>query len=195
MGALTDIGSLVINTLFFLYIAAVLLRMLLQLAKADFYNPLSQFLVKATKPALQPLRRLIPGFFGIDFAAIVLALIIQIIGIVLLLQLYGVGMINPIQILLWAVIGCINIVISIYFVAIIASIIVSWVAPGSYNPLVLLLHQLTEPVMAPFRKLLPSMGGLDLSPILVFLVINVIQILVKHMGAAVGMAPGLVIGM
>ena len=73
MGALTEIGSLLINTLFYLYIAAILLRLLLQMAKADFYNPLSQFLVKATKPALQPLRRLVPGFLGIDFAAIVLA--------------------------------------------------------------------------------------------------------------------------
>ena len=195
MGALTEIGSLLINTLFYLYIAAILLRLLLQMAKADFYNPLSQFLVKATKPALQPLRRLVPGFLGIDFAAIVLALLVQMLGIFLLVQIYGVGVINPIQLVFWSVLGCLNIVVSIYFVAILVSIIVSWVAPGSYNPLVLLLHQLTEPVMKPFRKLLPPMGGIDLSPIFVFLSINVLQIIIKHLAATVGMIPALVIGM
>lgn len=195
MGALIDIGNLIIHTLFFLYITAVLLRLVLQMAKADFYNPISQFLVKATKPLLQPLRRLIPGVFGIDMAAVVLALLLQIVGITLLLHLHLVGFINPIQMFLWAVIACISLVVNIYFVAIIVSIVVSWVAPGSYNPLVLILHQLTEPVMAPFRKLLPSLGGLDLSPILVFLCINVLQIIIKHMGNAVGLVPTLVIGM
>jgi YggT family protein len=113
----------------------------------------------------------------------------------LLLTINGAGLINPIYMLLWAIIGCVNLVVQIYFVAILVNIIVSWVAPGSYNPLVLLLHQLTEPVMAPFRKLLPPLGGLDLSPIIVFLLIKVIQILIKHLGAAVSLYPQLVIGM
>lgn len=187
MSALTDIGNLLTQTFFFLAIAAVLLRLLLQMAKADFYNPLSQGLVKVTKPLLQPLRRMIPGLFGIDMAAVVLALLLQIIAIILLVAINTNGFLNPLLLLAWALLATISIIVKIYFVAIIASIVVSWVAPGSYNPLVLLLHQLTEPVMTPFRKLLPNMGGLDLSPILVFLLINVIQIILGHLGATVGL--------
>ena len=73
-------------------------------------------------------------------------------------------------------------------------IILSWVAPGSGHPAVYLLYQITEPVMAPFRKLLPAMGGMDFSPILVFILINVIQIALRHMATSVGLHPALVIG-
>ena len=194
MGALLDIGNLLVHTLFNLFLIAVLLRLLLQFARADFYNPVSQFLVKVTKPFLQPLRRIIPGLLGIDMAAVVLAILAQMLAITLLLFMNGFGFANPLALILWSVIGCVGVIVNIYFFSILASIILSWVAPGSYNPFVLLLHQLTEPVMAPFRKLLPSMGGLDLSPILVFLLINVVQILLKHTAFAVGLHPSLVIG-
>ena len=76
-----------------------------------------------------------------------------------------------------------------------AMIILSWIAPGSNQPAVYLLHQITEPVMAPFRKVLPAMGGMDFSPILLFIVINIIQIALRHMAAGVGLHPALVIGL
>ena len=85
-------------------------------------------------------------------------------------------------------------VFNIYFFALLAMIILSWVAAGSRHPAIFLLYQITEPVMAPFRKALPSMGGLDFSPILVFILINVIQIALRHMAAGVGLHPALVIG-
>ena len=194
MGALTEIGNLLIQTIFYIYLLAVLLRLLLQLTRADFYNPVSQFLVKFTNPTLKPMRRVIPGMFGIDMSSIVLALLLQIAATSLLLLINGLGFVNPILLLVWAILGCLAMLANIYFFAILVSIILSWVAPGSYNPLVLLLHQLTEPVLTPFRKLLPSMGGLDLSPIFVFIVINVMQIILKHLGAGVGLHPSLVIG-
>ncbi|MBL4828157.1 MAG: YggT family protein, partial [Spongiibacteraceae bacterium] len=156
--------------------------------------PVSQFLVKFTNPTLKPMRRVIPGMFGIDMSSIVLALLLQIAATSLLLLINGLGFVNPILLLVWAILGCLAMLANIYFFAILVSIILSWVAPGSYNPLVLLLHQLTEPVLTPFRKLLPSMGGLDLSPIFVFIVINVMQIILKHLGAGVGLHPSLVIG-
>lgn len=198
MGALTDIGNLLIQTLFHLFLVAVLLRLLLQMARADFYNPVSQFLVKVTKPFLQPLRRLIPGFLGVDMAAVVLAIAVQMLATTLLITINGGSLVNPLYLLVWGVLGCIGIIINIYFFAILAMIIISWVAPGSYNPFILLLNQITEPVLAPFRKLLPSLGGLDLSPILVFLSINVAQILLKHVAVATGLHPqafSLVIGL
>jgi YggT family protein len=85
--------------------------------------------------------------------------------------------------------------VNIYFFALLGMIILSWVAPGSKNPAIYLLHQITEPVMAPFRKALPSMGGMDFSPILLFILINIIQIALRHMAASVNMYSGLVLGL
>ncbi len=194
MDALRDIANLLIQTFFNLYILAFLLRMLLQMARADFYNPISQFLVKATQPILAPLRRLLPSIGQIDTATIVTVIILQILATSILVLLQGYGLPNPISLLIWACLGTIGMVINIYFVAILVSIILSWVAPGSYNPTVILLHQLTEPVMAPFRNIIPPLGGLDLSPIFVFLAINVLQIILNHMAAAVGLPAAYVLG-
>ena len=195
MGAFTEIAILLIQTGLGLYLMAVVLRFILQLVRADFYNPLSQFLVKATNPLLMPLRRVIPGILGIDLAALVLALAIQMLAIVLTVLLYGADLPNILLLLAWSLLGLAGTVVQFYFFAMIVMIIVSWVAPGSHNPAIALLRQITEPVMAPFRKLLPPMGGLDLSPILVFVAINILQIMLRHMATAVSLHPTLVMGL
>jgi YggT family protein len=194
MGALQDIANLLIQTFFQLYLLALLLRLLLQMSRADFYNPISQFLVKVTSPLLTPMRRFIPGVGGIDMASVILILLTQIVATSLLVLIKGYPLPHPIALLLWAALGAVGLAINIYFIAILASIILSWVAPGSYNPIVILLHQLTEPVMKPFRNIIPPMGGLDLSPIFVFLAINVLQIILSHLAGAVGLPGAYVIG-
>jgi YggT family protein len=187
MVALTQIANLLIQTFFTLYITAVLLRFILQISRADFYNPISQFLVKVTAPLLQPLRRMIPGIMGIDISALVLVVVLHIIATVLLLVVNDLGLGNYALLPLWAILGCLNLAVKIYFIAIIASIVLSWVAPGSYNPGILLLHQITEPAMAPFRKIIPPMGGLDFSPIFVFIAIQIAQIIIGNLAASVGL--------
>lgn len=184
MGALTEVAAYLINTLLSLYLIMVILRFLLQVARADFYNPISQFVVKATNPLVKPLRRLIPGLGGLDLATLVLALITQFVAINLLYLLLAHSLPNPLSALLWTLIGIAATIVKIYFFSILATIIFSWIAPGSHNPALSLLNQLNEPVMAPFRRLLPPLGGLDLSPILVFIVINVINILLTHAAIA-----------
>ena len=171
MDALRDIANLLIQTLCQLFLLALIMRVLLQLARADSYNPISQFLIKVTQPLLKPIRRFIPSIGKVDTATIIAILLIQMLTTAALVALQGYSIPNPLYLLSWAVLGTLGMLINIYFIAILASIIISWVAPGSYNPLILLLHQLTEPVMAPFRKIVPAMGGLDLSPIFVFLAI------------------------
>lgn len=195
MGPMTEIGFLLVQTLFSLYLGVVILRLLLQLARADFYNPISQAMVKATNPLLLPLRRVIPPLGKVDTASLVLALIVQLIAMVSILLLFGAGLPNIATLLGWAVIGCVALTVNIYFFAIIINIILSWVAPGSHHPAAVLLYQLTEPVMQPFRKLIPPMGGIDLSPILVFLSISVVQILLKSMAQSAGLSPALVFGL
>jgi YggT family protein len=195
MNALTEILGYLLQTLLSLYMLAMLLRFLLQWARADFYNPLSQFLVKVTNPLVVPLRRLVPGLGGLDLATLLLVVLLQALGITAMLLLNGLGLPNLLLLLVWSLLGVAGLLINVYFFAVLAVIILSWVAPGTGHPAVTLLYQLTEPVMAPLRRLLPATGGFDLSPILLFIGINVLQILLRHGATAVGLHPALVIGL
>jgi YggT family protein len=186
MSAVYAILIYLIQTLLSLYLIAMLLRFLLQLVRADFYNPISQFIVKVTNPLVVPARKLIPGYAGVDIASLVLALLLQIIGIAAVF-LIRYGALPSLGLLfMGGVLGVIALLVKIYFFALLAMIILSWVAQGSNHPAIYLLFQITEPVMAPVRKLLPPMGGIDFSPILVFVLINVVQIALQHMAASVG---------
>jgi len=195
MSAANEIFVYLIQTALTLYMMAMLLRFLLQLVRADFYNPICQFLVKITNPLVIPLRRIIPGMGGIDVASLLLTLVLQALAIVAVMALYGLGLPNIGLLLAWSALGVVGLLVNVYFFALLATIILSWVAPGSNNPAVYLLYQITEPVMAPFRKVLPAMGGMDFSPILVFILINVVQIALRHMAAGIGLHPALVIGL
>ena len=166
----------IVQTLGSLYLLIVLLRFILQLVRADFYNPLSQFTVKATQPLLKPLRRIIPGFGGLDLASLALAILVQLVLMVLVILIAGA---NPaavgLQLLVWAIIAVTSLFLKIFFFALIISVILSWVAPGSYNPGAQLVNQICEPLLAPFRRLLPNLGGLDISPIFAFIALNLLD--------------------
>lgn len=186
MPALAEISIYLLRSIAMLYTTLVIVRFLLQVARADFYNPISQFIVKATTPPLKPLRRIIPSVFGLDTASLVLALAIQFVLILLILLIVG-GPIVPAKLFTWALINTISLIVNFYFFSIIVGIILSWVAPQSYHPAAILVMQINEPVMAPFRKLMPDMGGIDISPIFVFMSIKVIKILLGHMAVSSGM--------
>lgn len=193
MGAMVEVAAYLVNTVMSVYLVIVLMRVLLQVARADFYNPICQFVVKVTDPLVRPLRRIIPGLGGLDLATLLLALIIQFATINLLYIILAGALPNAGSALVWSVIGVVATITKIYFFSILASIIFSWIAPGSQHPALALLHQINEPVMAPIRKVLPPMGGLDLSPILVFIVINVLNIFLNHAAAATGMPSNLLL--
>ncbi|MEK1940640.1 MAG: YggT family protein [Pseudomonas sp.] len=168
----------ILQTLGSMYLLIVLLRFILQLVRANFYNPLCQFIVRATQPLLKPLRKIIPGFGGLDIASLVLAILLQFILIALTILLtYGVFA-NPVQMLIWSLIGITALFLKVFFFALIISVILSWVAQGSHNPGVELINQICEPVLSPIRRILPSMGGLDLSPIFAFLALKLLDMLV-----------------
>jgi YggT family protein len=166
---------------------------MLQASGADFYNPISQFVVKATQPPLGILRRAIPRGRRFDPALLVLAMVVQAIVLGGLLGLAG-YIPSVLQLITWSAVGLIGLVVNTYLIAMVIMIVVSWIAPGSHHPAVRLVYQITEPVMAPVRSLLPAMGGLDFSPIVVFIVINVIQISLRHIAVATGLPTQLVIG-
>ncbi|RJG12474.1 YggT family protein [Pseudomonas cavernicola] len=178
MNGLNTAAVYLLQTIGSLYLLIVLLRFILQLVRADFYNPLCQFIVRATQPLLKPLRKIIPGFGGLDIASLVLAILLQLLLMTLTLLLtYGV-MGNPLQLLIWSVIGITALFMKVFFFAMIISVILSWVAQGSHNPGVLLVNQICEPMLMPIRRFLPSMGGLDISPIFAFIGIKLIDMLV-----------------
>jgi len=174
---LADAGSYLISTVIGLYIIIVLLRFLLQMVRADFYNPLSQFIVKATTPVLKPMRRIIPGLFGIDIASLLLAYSLQVIENILLFALKGIS-VNPLFMLWYSIGSVLTLLVYIYFFAILIQVIISWVSPGIYNPAIAIIHQISEPVMRPARKILPPFSGMDLSPILVFIALNILLMLI-----------------
>ncbi|MBZ9665621.1 YggT family protein [Pseudomonas sp. LMG 31766] len=191
MSGLIEALIYIIQTLGSLYLLIVLLRFILQLVRADFYNPLSQFIVKATQPLVTPLRRVIPGFAGLDLASLVLAILVQLLLMVVTLTLMGYNVGGFIlQLLVWSLIGVTSLFLKVFFFALIISVILSWVAPGSYNPGAQLVNQICEPLLAPFRKLLPNLGGLDISPIFAFITINLIdRFVIGGLAASTGLPP------
>ena len=174
MLGINDAAIFIIQTLGSLYLLIVLMRFILQLVRANFYNPLCQFVVKATQPLLKPLRRVIPSLFGLDMSSLVLALLLQILLFVVILMLNGYQAFT-LLLLPWALIGIFSLFLKIIFWSMIISVILSWVAPGSRSPGAELVFQITEPVLAPFRRLIPNLGGLDISPIFAFIAIQLLQ--------------------
>ena len=194
---IANAGVFLVQTFFGLYILVIMLRFLIQAVKADFYNPISQGVVKLTDPGLRPLRRVIPGLRGFDLASLVLAMVIQIVALVIIFLLSSVPVPGPLRLVLWSALGLLSLTLKIYYFSLIGMIIVSWIAPYSNHPAVVLVHQLVEPICTPARKLLPPMGGLDFSVMLVFVFIILIDsfLVVQPLRVLLGIPPGLILGL
>lgn len=169
-------GVFLVQTLFGLYMGAVMLRFLLAVVRADFYNPVSQFLVKVTNPLLRPLRRVIPSLGGVDVASLVLLLVLQVLELVVVGLITGFSFQIP-GLLVLSVAELLALLFQIYFFTILIQIVLSWVSPGGYNPAVALLYSLNEPVLGRARRILPPIHGFDLSPIVVLVGLQLLNIL------------------
>lgn len=182
MNFFAEAGILIVQVVFGLYILAVLLRFLFQLVRADFYNPISQFLVALTNPLLKPLRRVIPGLFGIDIASIVLLLVLKSLEMFIVFTLGGYAPNLP-PMIVAAVVDLLRLTINVFFFAILLRVILSWFMPYGmqHNPAGDLLVSLTEPLMRPARRIIPSVGGLDLSPIVVLLGLQLLLLALAHL--------------
>lgn len=176
-GYFTQAGVFLIQIIFGLYILAVLLRYLLARVRADFYNPLSQFIVKVTNPAIKPLRRFIPGYFGVDWPSIVLLFFIQAVEIILISLIVSGRIPAPMGLLVLTFAYLLKEVIYVYLFIILIQIVISWVNPGAYNPATVIMYQLSEPVLKPARRLIPSAGGFDFSPMIVIIGMQLLIIL------------------
>lgn len=197
MSPLSQAGLLLINSIGSLVLLVIVLRFMLQIVRADFYNPMSQMIVKFTNPMLLPLRRIIPGFGGLDIASLVLALVAQYLLIALVLMVAGFGAHLPFVAMIgWAFVGLGSLLLNIYFWGLLIVIIASWIAPNSYNPALILINQIIDPVMRPIRNKMPDLGGLDLSPMVLMLGIKVIEILVLYpLKTVLSIPSGIIIGL
>lgn len=175
---LTNPLVFLVQVLFGAYILVIMLRFLLQLVRADFYNPVSQFIVKVTTPVLQPMRRVIPGLGGIDLASLILMWLLKSVELMLILSLGGAaGDGHLLSAFAWSIPELAALVINVFLFAILIQVILSWVNPGGYNPAANLIHSLTDPLLRPARRLIPPVGGLDLSPMLVMIGLVLLKML------------------
>ncbi|MFN3236273.1 MAG: YggT family protein [Pseudomonadales bacterium] len=189
-------GVYLIQTFFGLYTLMIMVRVLMQVARADYYNPICQAIVKITNPAVRLFRPVLPSVMGVDFAALATAFVVQLIAVMLIMMLWG-GPVFSLLYIAWVLLGLFSIIFSIYFFALIIMVIASFIAPYSDHPALVLIHQLVEPICAPARKLLPPMGGLDFSIILVFVAINIIDdiLVIAPLAQYLRVPPGLILGL
>jgi YggT family protein len=178
-----EIALFLINTLFSIYISLIMVRFLLALLRADFYNPISQAIVKLTNPPLVFLRRVIPPVGKFDSAAIVLMLVLQYFE--LWLRTLIMGHAAPfLALIIVTILELIRLNIWIFIIALIAQALLSWINPGMYhlqNPMAGILNSLTAPILRPIRQLLPRTGMIDFSPMLAIILLYILLIIVNGM--------------
>ena len=175
-GHIGNAGTFLVETLFGLYILIVMLRLLLQWTRADFYNPLSQFIVKATQPVLAPMRRTLPTIGGIDLACVVLLVVLQFGELWMITGILGQR--APVSaMLVFSVAALLQLAIYVFLFSILIPVVMSWINPGAYNSVIGVLYSLNEPLLAPARRIVPPIGGLDLSPIVVMVALQLAAIL------------------
>lgn len=167
----------VVNAVAQLYLFVLLLRILLPWLGADYRNPITQAILKITSPVVVPLRRIIPPVGRVDTATVLVAFIIQYLLILLILLIFGrtagIG-----AIALTAVVDLVLLMLRLFVFAIIIRVILSWISPGGYNPALAIIHALTDRVLLPFRRIIPPLGGLDLSPLFAIILITAVTIVV-----------------
>lgn len=174
----------IVKTLLDLYILAYVLRLVLQWARADFYNPFSQFIVRITNPLVIPGRRLLPAAGKLDTATLVAIVLLEVLATYLLSWLVisevpGALFPPPLTMGLYALLRTVVAVINLLFFAILIRVILSWVSPGTHSPVTAVLWSITEPVMAPVRRLIPPIGGLDLSPVFILIGLQALRMLIS----------------
>ncbi|MDD5411153.1 MAG: YggT family protein [Methylobacter sp.] len=174
---MTDPVIFVIDSLFSLYILAVLLRFLLQWCGANFYNPISQFLVKITHPPLRILRRFVPPIGKIDTSSLVLVLSLQMLADFSILMLKGVSIgVGALTIL--SLTQLISLLINVFIYAVFARALLSWLNPGAFSSASSILYSLTEPLLSTCRKFIPDLGGIDLSPLAVLMLLQLAKMVI-----------------
>jgi len=167
-----------VKLFFDIYILALILRYLLTIVRVDSLNPLSTLIMKVTNPLLKPLRRTIPGYFGIDWASIISLFLVQAIEIILVALIITGGIPAFSGLTMLTIAYLLRTILYIYLFIIIIQVIISWINPNIYNPITTIMYQISEPILKQIRQFIPSSGGLDFSPLVALIIINLLMILI-----------------
>lgn len=173
----SNAGVFLIQTLIGLYALCYMLRFLLQWVRADFYNPFAQFLVKVTNPLVRPLRKVIPGIGGADWASLIVVVLLMLAEFLLIGMLPKYSIPSPQGLIVLALAETLSLLVNVFLFSIIIQAVISWVNPGGYNPIIGLLNQLTAPILSPVRRFVPPISGLDLSPMVAIIVLYLVTML------------------
>lgn len=176
MGSPSNAFAFLIQTLVHLYLVVMLLRILLEAVRADFYNPVVQVLTRLTDPLVRPLARVVPSVGRVNSAAVIVLYLIQLVGLFVVMVISGRSP-DPFVLSLLALKELLRMLLTLYMILIIIGVILSWVGHNVRHPIVPLVFQLVDPVLAPIRRALPSLGGLDLSPLVAIIGIQFLIIL------------------
>jgi YggT family protein len=186
-----DALTFVISTLVDMYVITFFIRLVLQWVRADFRNPLAQFILRVTNPLVLPLRRVIPSIAGLDTATVIGMLAVQTLATALLVPLACLGGAEPMQVMALALLRLSHLILRTYSLLMLVYVVMSWVGSGTYNPAAKVLGAIVEPVLEPFRRLIPPIGGLDISPVFALLALEFVNRLLPSGAAVAGlMCPG-----
>lgn len=188
MNPFIQVLHFLVSTLFDLYVFALILRFVFQIFRADFYNPLSQFILKVTNPLLIPLRRWIPGYGGVDVSCLLTCVVLSMVKLAILFWLQVQRVPDPLGLLVWSFGDLFKRTIYLFFFAILIQAVLSWINPYGNHPLQGILGKLTNPVVQPFRRIIPPVGGFDITPLFAIVLLQVLIILIAAPIAQVGMS-------
>lgn len=186
MNAFQEAGDLLVTTLLSLYTYVLILRFVLQYLRVNYYNPFTQFVVKATGVIVVPVRRFVPGWRGIDFATLIVIFSITLLKLFLsFLMLQKSAPFFP-GLLVWCVGDLLKMTVNLYFFAILVMVIASWIAPMSQSPIMEIIYRLTTPIMRPFKRIIPPLGGMDITPIFAILALQMVNIIITRPIISIG---------
>ncbi len=188
MNPLAEAGYFLTTLVFDILIFLFLIRLVLEFAKADTNNPISQFIIRFTSPLVAPLSKLLPRVRSFNLACFVVLILLTMLKLFLTQLIFGVGFTNPLGLAVWSVGELIGNLISLLFVTILIQVIISWIQPHTYNPAISLIFRINEPIMAPARRWIPAAGGLDFSPIIVIVMLMLLNILISKPIIGMGQA-------
>lgn len=168
----------IVKTLAQLYLLLLLLRFWLPVMRADFRNPIAQGILRITSPLVIPLRRFIPPIGRLDTATVLVAFVFEFLLVLLLLAIRGLS-VDALAIALTAIVELAILSLNLFFFVILIKVILSWVAPQNYNPMTVLLETMSAPLLRPFRRIVPAIGGFDISPIFAIVILKAAEIVLQ----------------
>lgn len=168
----------IVKTLTQLYLLLLLLRFWLPMMRVNFRNPIAQGVLRITAPLVIPVRRFVPPIGRLDTSTILVAYILEFLLVLVLLAIRGLS-VATLPIAISAILELAILSLNLFFFVILLKVIMSWVAPANYNPMTSLLNTMAEPVLRPFRRIVPAVGGFDISPIFAIVLLKAAEIILQ----------------